>query len=333
MADLPDDLRQALTTAVSGAVDAALTASVGRLIDQYRSGAVPRSPILRSAAEAAAYAVYRMPATFMAARSALRQVAAVAPEFAPRTQLDLGGGTGAAVWAATGVWPTLAAVTVVEQSAEAIALGRRLAGSGAAPALRSATWLTSALDTADLPPADLVTVSYVLGELPPDAQASLVSAAATGGGAVALIEPGTPAGYERILAARQVLLDRGLGIVAPCPHAAPCPLPTGRDWCHSAARVNRSGAHRFAKSGTLGYEDEKFSYVVAMPAPAPHAAGRVLRHPVQRKGLVALRVCTAAGTAEQVIVSKRQGPLYRASRDVAWGDAWPPGGGPAEVSP
>ena len=72
----------------------------------------------------------------------------------------------------------------------------------------------------------------------------------------------------------------------------------------------------------MSYEDEKFSYLIAVAPrvemPAPSA--RVLRHPVKRKGLVELTLCRPDGTAGREIVSKKQGLRYRAARDVQWGD-------------
>ena len=195
-------------------------------------------------------------------------------------------------------------------------------------ALRAATWRTERLPAAALPVVDIVTVCYVLGELPPPDQADLVArcaASATPGGAVVVVEPGTPAGYARILAARDGLLAAGLRLAAPCPHGRACPIAFTNDWCHFAARVNRSGLHRRVKGGELGYEDEKFSYVVGFAGPDTLAPmGRVLRHPVQRKGLVTLQVCTVDDGAGPELVSRRQGDRYRAARDLAWGDAWPP---------
>jgi ribosomal protein RSM22 (predicted rRNA methylase) len=127
-----------------------------------------------------------------------------------------------------------------------------------------------------------------------------------------------------VLAARDRLLAAGLRVVAPCPHERPCPLR--RDWCHFSVRINRSALHRRVKGAELGYEDEKFSYVTAVRDPAPttgQVPGRILRHPLHRKGMVLLRVCTPDGTAISETVSKRQGDRYRAARDLAWGDAWP----------
>jgi ribosomal protein RSM22 (predicted rRNA methylase) len=316
--DLPDDLRTALAATLTGAA----ASDANRLIARYREDRPADAPILRDDADVAAYAGYRMPATFAAVRSALSAVAVAAPAFGPVSQVDIGGGTGAAVWAAASVWPSLSRTTVLEQSPHAITLGRALSRHARAGAVREAAW-----ERADLcaitqaPVADLVTVSYVLGELAPAAREDLVRRIT--GRVVVIVEPGTPAGHRRILAARDLLTGQGLRILAPCPHDLGCPLPAVGDWCHFAARVNRSALHRRLKDGVLGHEDEKFSYVAAAAYDGGRI-GRILRHPQTRKGMVTLRLCGADGTVRDTVVSKRHGDAYRAARDAAWGDAWPP---------
>ncbi|MFI5608292.1 small ribosomal subunit Rsm22 family protein [Amycolatopsis sp. NPDC051903] len=325
MAHLPDDLRTALDDELGRFPESRLAQAVDKLSSRYRSGDSATAPILASELDVAAYAGYRMPATFAAVSSVLGEVAAATPSFAPRTQLDVGGGTGAAVWAAAGVWPTLEKCTVVEQVAGAVALGRKLAANADEPAVRGATWQRGLIEpSVPLPATDLVTLSYVLGELPEAKRADVVRWLAASAGAVALIEPGTPAGFARIRAAREVLRELGHAVVAPCPHDGECPIVPGDDWCHFAARLPRSGLHRRIKSGTLGFEDEKFSYVVTAPAGTSldRPGARILRHPRKHKGFVQLDLCTVEGLTPGVTVSKRHGPRYRAARDASWGDAW-----------
>jgi ribosomal protein RSM22 (predicted rRNA methylase) len=311
--ELPRDLREGIESAVAGVPGPELAEAVERLIDRYRQERPAEVPILSGPVEVAAYAVYRMPATFAAVQAALTQVKRAYPGLEPATQFDLGGGTGAAVWAAHAVFPLLQAATVLDQVDAAVDVGRRIADQ------LPVAWRESTVDT----PADLVTVSYVLSELSTSDQEDLVRRAGRAATqAVVVIEPGTPAGYQRILHARDVLLSLGLRVYAPCPHQAACPLGRG-DWCHFAARVNRSALHRRLKSAEMSYEDEKYAYVAAGPGgPEPAPWGRVLRRPQQRKGLVSLRVCTPGDGVAAEVISKRQGDRYKAARDVHWGDAW-----------
>lgn len=305
-----------------------LAPSAEALMARYRSGELPSGAIITSPAAAAAYAAYRMPATAGAVGAALRQVKQVLPGWAPLRHLDLGAGTGAAAWAVADELPTVAAMTLLEQSPAAIALGQAVLGAG--QVLRTATWQQWELaERAELPPADLVTATYVLGELDDDQQHRLVDLAARSAAVVVLVEPGTPAGYRRILAARARLIASGLTIVAPCPHQRECPLAAGRsDWCHFAARVDRSPLHRRLKAAERSFEDEKFSFVAASRSGQPGPPGaRVIRRPRRRKGLVSLYLCLDTGDAQEQLVSRRQGDTYRQAVDTEWGDAWPAGGG------
>lgn len=324
--NLPEDLRDALDVVLGGFGPADVTRSVRYLIEQYRKGTPPDGVILASEIDVAAYAGYRMPATFAAVSAALRHVATAAPGFAPRTHVDIGGGTGAAVWAAAQVWPDLHRVIVLEQAHNAIAMGERLAKRSRSPAVRTARWTRSVIGTeVEKPPADLVTMSYVLGELSPASLEGVIRSAVADAEVAVLVEPGTPAGYARLAAARDMLIEQGLSVVAPCPHDRDCPIPRGRDWCHFSTRLNRSSLHRQVKTGVLSFEDEKFSYLAVSPRPWPKAAGRVLRHPLKRKGLVSLQLCTAEDGLTRENITKRQGERYKRARDISWGDEWPSG--------
>ena len=150
------------------------------------------------------------------------------------------------------------------------------------------------------------------------------AAAAAASGLVLVLEPGTPRGYAAVLAARSRLTDAGWHLLAPCPQDGPCPVAARPgDWCHFAVRLDRSALHRRVKGGRLGHEDEKFSYVLASREPVTPAGGRVLRHPVTRKGLVQLEVCDSQGSTGRVVVTRRDPIAYRAARDATWGDPWP----------
>jgi ribosomal protein RSM22 (predicted rRNA methylase) len=323
-------LRSALASLLDGLPPKQGSQAVERLIANYRGATPTHTPVLRDRSDVAAYAAYRMPATFEAVRSALDAFRAAVPGWVPTAHTDIGGGTGAASWAVAGAWEDAGGAhrtTVLDWAEPALALGRELAAATGASVLRDAEWRHARIGAAlSLPSTDLVTLSYVLGELTKADRTAVVDTAAAAAEAVVVVEPGTPDGYLRIMAARDRLTAAGLRIIAPCPHSDSCPIVRGSDWCHFSARVTRSSLHRQIKGGSLPYEDEKFSYVAAVRGEAGVAAARVVRKPQIRKGLVLLELCTDAGELTRETVSKRQGDLYRTARDTEWGDVWPPHG-------
>jgi ribosomal protein RSM22 (predicted rRNA methylase) len=307
-APLPRALEQAIEERVGSG--GALAATRADLTRRYRDTA-RTGPVARSREDVLAYAAARLPATYAAMRIALGELALRAPSFAPVTQLDLGAGPGAAVWAARDVWPSLERAVAVEPEHAMAELGRELAPDGV-------EWIAGSV----LPEAtfDLVTLGYVLNEVP-NADEVIDRAWAAAGEVLVVVEPGTPAGYRLVLAARDRLIAADAHIAAPCPHARECPLAGTDDWCHFAVRVARSKAHRRAKGAHLAHEDEKFSYVAVTRTPAEPAAARVLRHPLSRPGHVVLELC-ARDELRSETVSKREGPRYRAARKVSWGEAF-----------
>lgn len=297
--------------------------AVERLIANYRGATPTDAPILRDRADVAAYAAYRMPATFEAVHSALEAFARTVPDWTPATHTDVGGGTGAATWAVSTTWPGERGVTVLDWAEPALAIGREIAAAD--PTLDKARWLRTRIDsTLTLDPTDLVTVSYVLNELTARDRATLLDTVASAARTVVIVEPGTPDGYTRVIEARDRLIAAGFRIAAPCPHSAACPIVPGTDWCHFSARVSRSSLHRRIKGGSLAYEDEKFSYVAATRLPAAPAPARVVRKPQIRKGQVLLDLCETDPSLHRTTITKRHGDLYKAARDTEWGDSWPP---------
>ena len=316
-------LRTVLATLLAGLPPKQAAQAVDRLIANYRGATPTDAPILRDRADVAAYAAYRMPATFEAAHSALEALADAVPDWTPAGHVDIGGGTGAATWAVTATWPGPRPVTVLDWAEPALALGKEIATAN--PALRDASWQRARIGAAlTLDPTDLVTVSYVLNELTAEDRTRLVDTAAAAARAVVIVEAGTPAGYARVIEARDRLIAAGFRIAAPCPHSAACPIVPGTDWCHFSARVSRSSLHRKVKGGSLPYEDEKFSYVAATRLPATPAPARVVRRPQIRKGQVLLDLCETDEQLRRTTVTKRHGDLYKAARDANWGDPWPP---------
>jgi len=273
-----------------------LKRAAAELSDAYREG---RSARVDTPGRVAAYLVTRMPATYAASYMVLEEVR---QRLGPvETILDVGAGTGAASLAARAWFPE-ARITMLEQQ----------------PVMADAAreWLPDAEvrlgDASAVRPASLIIAAYAMGEFGEQLAPRLWEAAQA---ALVVIEPGTPRGFALILKLR------GLGpIVAPCPGPVPCPMEGG-DWCHFAARVERSSLHRRIKNAELGYEDEKFSYVALSKQAVEPARARIVRRPVQKPGLIVLETCTASGLKTEH-VGKRDKAAFRAARHAGWGQTF-----------
>jgi len=134
-----------------------------------------------------------------------------------------------------------------------------------------------------------------------------------------IVEPGTPAGYDRIIALREQLIASGAHVAAPCPHDGKCPLSTP-DWCHFTQRLPRSRAHKQIKEADVPFEDEKFSYVALTRAPVAPRPARVLAQPVVSKVEVTAKLCMPDGLVIAK-VPRRARPDYARARRWRWGDA------------
>lgn len=301
---LPPQLAEAIERLVAEAGGSVET-EVERLSAAYRGENRARAASSRAAV--AAYLAYRAPATFAAAAAVFRQVRRQRPGWAPQSLLDVGAGPGVAAWAAVAAWPSLGRLTLVEAEPEMVAAGRELTPG--------ARWVQGDVSAAR-GPADLVLVSYVLGELHRPVALDLWEQSAD---TIVFVEPGTPAGYRRVLDARADVLAAGGFTIAPCPHDSPCPLPDD-DWCHFGIRLPRSKLHRRAKGVELGYEDEKYSYAALGRQRVAKAPARIIRQPQIRSGHVILALCEPDGVRSRT-VSRKQGALYKDARGAAWGDA------------
>jgi ribosomal protein RSM22 (predicted rRNA methylase) len=320
--ELPSPLRHAVDRFLEGTPLDQLRAASERLTARYRAETRDGREHLDDVSAVRAYLAARLPATYAAVRASMGYVAETAPDFAPRTLIDVGAGPGTALWAAADCWAGLESATMVEASEAVRSAGQALASDAVLP---RTDWLDGDV-TRSLPAvaaADLVTLSYVLDELAPAAIGPLVDGLwALTSGLLLIVEPGTPAGWSRILGARERLIAAGANIVAPCPHHKPCPL-VAPDWCHFSRRVARSRLHRMTKGAEVPWEDEKFIYLAASRIPAPDRAARILAPPRTAKGRIGLKLCQSDGAASEEMFSKRDGELFRRVRRLDWGDRLP----------
>lgn len=314
---LPAELRAALEQKLYGLARADTAARAERISLTYRGGGT--SAPITSEADALAYAGARMPATYAAVIACLNALCAVRPDFAPATLLDVGAGPGTASWAAAQAFETLQRFTLLDANPALRNLALQLTEVTHLPAIDYRLG-DAGKALADAPEAALVIASYVINELSDTARATFADALwRKTTDTLLVVEPGTPAGYARIVALRDRLIAQGARVIAPCPHEAACPL-TAPDWCHFVQRLPRSKLHLQLKAADVPFEDEKFSYVALTRAALPQRPARVLAQPEQTKAAITAKLCTPAGKLELAVAPRRDKPAYARFRRLDWGD-------------
>ena len=275
-------------------------------------------PGFQNTTEVNAYAAARMPATVAAILRCLQELPA---DFSPSTLVDLGAGTGAASLAALQYFSSLKSLTLVEQDSRAL----NYAKEQLQPLLAASQEIT--FEKANLhqypfdKSADLVVLSYVLNELPsPEQQTILQKLIATNSRFILILMPGTPVCFQQLLSLRQVAIEAGLFIAAPCPHQQACPMAaTPNDWCHFKVRLSRTPAHRVFKQAMLNFEDEKFCYLLISKDPPAAVESRIVKNPFHRSGHSLFDVCEQ-GELRRYIIGRKQKQLYKTAVKLSWGD-------------
>lgn len=246
-----------------------------------------------------AYLATRMPATYAVLCAVFNEITP------PKTVLDCGAGPGTSLWALLDT--PVEDLTLLEKDPEFVKLGKKLSPETPFKVMWKEKNFLSFSEK-----AELILFSYSLNEIPKEKLHEVIERALNQTeNYLVIVEPGTPEGFERIRSIRSQVLDRGFSFHAPCPHHGQCPM-VGNDWCHFSARLPRTSLHRFLKQGSLGYEDEKYCYLIASKVPHLPSGARVLRHPIKRKGHILATLCTKNGLEKRVIKGKGK-------KEVNWG--------------
>lgn len=200
---LPVQLQEAFERELERIPSSQLVLASVELTASYRDPQRSKPPPISSGAQHLAYAAVRMPATYAAVYAVFSELKARQPGLQVSTLLDLGAGPGTAAWAAAELFPELKRVTSLEQESGLIELGSRLASEFPF----RPDWVQQDLRRFDAARYDLVILSYVIGELAPGDVVNVIQRAwNVTAGALVVIEPGTPVGYQRIMAVRDLLM-------------------------------------------------------------------------------------------------------------------------------
>lgn len=320
--DLPPHLKRSLERLTEGVARTDMARRSETISKTYRDGG--NSGTIRDERDALAYALARMPATYAAVSASLEAAAELAGDFAPTSVLDIGAGPGTATWAAAEAFPSLNAFAMIDANAALRAFALELARGSERFKHLAYRQADARIETSVAAEAGLVVASYAIGEMDEAGQRKLVDAMWTKTRSLlVIVEPGTPAGYGRIVAARAQLIEAGAHVVAPCPHQVPCPLEKP-DWCHFSQRLARSRDHKQLKRADAPYEDEKFSYVALSRAPLDAGSrARVLAPPQVSKGGIMMKLCIPDGRIAFTVTPRGDKEAYARDRRLRWGDAIP----------
>lgn len=300
--ELPEELLQAVERAIQLYGVRELTLAAKKLSDRYRRG-LPSS--FETDVDRLAYLCTRLPATYAVIKRVFQE-----RETPLTSVVDFGAGLGTSLWAL----PEATSIHLIERDSGLIALGKSLSNEG--------TWEARDFTTLEeIPSAQVYLFSYSLTEIDPKLYPSLIEKFFQSvEEEIIIIEPGTPAGFQRILALRSLFLKLGAHLIAPCPHHASCPMEGG-NWCHFSERLPRTPWHRLLKKGEKGYEDEKYSYLIVSKKPFENCQRkkRILRIPDKRRGHILFELCTEEGIQKKII-SKKEKENYKTSKKLKWGD-------------
>src|SRR5512133_2256646 len=109
---LPAELKAALDGKLQGFSRTEAAQRSQKISTTYRSGGGSGS--IKSDADALAYALARMPATYAAVAASLNALTEIRPGFAPKRLLDIGAGSGTASWAAAEAFSSLQDFTLLD---------------------------------------------------------------------------------------------------------------------------------------------------------------------------------------------------------------------------
>ena len=296
--------------------------------------------------EREAYVQARMPATRAAIASSLKNIDTLSmPPI--MSCLDVGCGPGTGTLALKDWMDTFTDAschfTLLDQD-RAILDYARAQCTDAGMDLSHLSFIQSNIITGTLPQADLVLLSYVLGEMErADQLRTLMRAFDAAVHFLVLVHPGTQSLFDDLCVWRNKLVEWGGFIVAPCPGHGVCPLSLTPDqgkhptsWCHFKTRIARTRELKYLKNATLNFEDEPFNYLIIskQPRDADNHPARIITAPRQRTGHIYFHVCQASPNAPSsdaslnpsqnlsiasVNVSKKH-PHYAQIKKKSWGD-------------
>ncbi len=273
--------------------------------------------------ERLSYIASRMPATMKVIEYSLKEIKKIS-KIKIKTILDLGSGPGAIIWAVLSylnlqhinrVFPNILAV---DKDEKMLWYGKELIKQEIGISKKVVFEKNDILKIKNFD-FDLVMLSYVANELKNFQIDKIINRwFFSKSKIIVFVEPGTRCGFKNIKYIRASLIKKSCDLIAPCPNTLKCPIPKN-DWCHFFVRVKRSKIHKYIKGASLGYEDEKFSYVIATKQKIKHPKARILRFVKKTKKDLQFVLCKDGKISLEKVLRKDK-KRYKIVEKLNWGD-------------
>lgn len=316
---IPEALRLALDKETGGYKISDLREISTEISKKYLINKHEGASLVATKEDALAYAIARMPATYSAVYASLSYALELIGECNFESMLDIGAGTGAAVWAACELL-NLRQIDCIEREPEMSALGEKLLLSKSQDI--AINWLNTDINSF-IPGRkyDIVIASYSINEMCENNRDAIIYKLWDSANKLLLIvDAGTPYAYRLQQNIRKSLIGVNACLIAPCPQGKICGLSED-DWCHFICRVERTKYHKLIKNGDSPYEDEKYSYsAFSKIKPIYLCRDRIIRRPNLLPKRLVLQTCMTAGKKPKII-RKSDGEVYKLAKKLNAGDA------------
>ena len=271
-----------------------------------------------------AYLLFYWPVSYAQARSTLSELTS-----RPRAVLDLGSGPGPLAFAALDAGAT--SVVAADRSKPALDLARALA-TEAGEGLATREWSPEK----PIPDGkfDLITMGHVVNELyngqilPRAALLEKILERVNANGSLVVLEPALRETSRALLQVRDVLVEKGYAIRAPCLWRGACPaLVKESDWCHAERSWRMPKlVEELARAAGLHKESLKMSYLIvapkgeAWPAVPEGQLFRIVSEPLPGKGRSRMMGCGPEGRVGLAMQDKHETEKNRLFLKATRGD-------------
>lgn len=285
---------------------------------KYREENINSNSVVCNDKQTLSYVASRMNETSIIVDKVLKTIFQVVDKSEVESVLDLGSGTGSVLWALENFFNNIK-VTAVERE-QCMQKYAKILCKDINLDIEYILQDVLSNEVKKIANSDLVLESFMLNEMTEaDVTKTLDLMINKTNKYILLIEPGTPKSYQKMMKIRDYFLSKNLKVLLPCPHSDKCPLID--DYCNFTVRLNRSKFIKNIKGAELGYEDEKYFYLLfSKEDNEKNINNIVIRKPITRKSCVDLKLCNCNGKINNVTITKKDKENYSKAKKLKQGD-------------